>query len=288
MSDLIVFEYQGERVAYDPRNKMWNLTEMHQAARSDPNKAPAQWLRHPQTAEYLAALVAKYGSQPYLDMPPRPEGGRIGQVELRDWALQIKDLAAQAGLIETRRGSNGGTWAHWQIAVAYAKLLNPHFHLQWNEWAMERQQQLVGAAPTSIHDAFPAHIMAIFYSLDRRISDVEIDVGDLKRSPRRSSTPRQLRRTLIELPAPKPPLRERMTEEHLLILALLDEGDARGIATKHLLAACGVTRDHPGVFYSRLRELRAEGYVVKAAHKMAPNRITDEGRAVLNECSGAA
>lgn len=131
---------------------------------------------------------------------------------------------------------------------------------------------------------------ASFAPVHHRLERLEVRVEVLERAahPLRPYTPRPLRRTPVELPTPKPSLRERMTEEHLLILALLDEGDARGITTKHLLAACGVTRERPGVFYSRLRELRAEGYVAKADHKTAPNRITDEGRAVLNECSGAA
>lgn len=33
------------------------------------------------------------------------------------------------------RGRNGGTWGHWQVAVAYAKYLSPEFHIQWNEYA---------------------------------------------------------------------------------------------------------------------------------------------------------
>jgi hypothetical protein len=32
-------------------------------------------------------------------------------------------------IIRTRRGKGvGGTWAHWQVAIAYAKYLDPEFH----------------------------------------------------------------------------------------------------------------------------------------------------------------
>jgi hypothetical protein len=28
-------------------------------------------------------------------------------------------------LVKTKKGRNGGYWAHWQIALAYAKYLDP-------------------------------------------------------------------------------------------------------------------------------------------------------------------
>ena len=36
-------------------------------------------------------------------------------------------------LLSIQRGSQGGTFAHWQIALAYAKWLSPEFHLQVND-----------------------------------------------------------------------------------------------------------------------------------------------------------
>ena len=38
-----------------------------------------------------------------------------------------------AHIYKTRRGVGGGTYAHWQIALAYAKYLSPELHMQVND-----------------------------------------------------------------------------------------------------------------------------------------------------------
>ncbi len=38
-----------------------------------------------------------------------------------------------AHIIKATRGKGGGTYAHWQIALAYAKYLSPELHMQVNE-----------------------------------------------------------------------------------------------------------------------------------------------------------
>jgi hypothetical protein len=39
----------------------------------------------------------------------------------------------KTGIYKTARGKGGGTFAHWQIALAYAKYLSPKLHMQVNE-----------------------------------------------------------------------------------------------------------------------------------------------------------
>jgi hypothetical protein len=39
----------------------------------------------------------------------------------------------KTGIYKTTRGKGGGTFAHWQIALAYAKYLSPKLHMQVNE-----------------------------------------------------------------------------------------------------------------------------------------------------------
>ena len=113
-TELISFDYEGQRVAFDPMARMWSLTEMHQAAGGEPSKAPRFWLRQEQAQGLIEALAAR---------------SNVSQDHIWDDA---------DGLVQTRRGNQGGTWAHWQIAAAYAHYLRPDFYLQWNEWAMER------------------------------------------------------------------------------------------------------------------------------------------------------
>lgn len=223
MSDLIIFEYGGEQVAFDPAAEMWNLNAMHQAAGDDPNKAPRFWLRQAQTQELLAALADEL------------------------------TVSQDHSFVTTREGRNGGTWAHWQIAAAYAHYLNPKFYLQWNRWAMERYQQLATATPDDTR--------ARLVSLEARVEALESGVIS--------------RRFL------RPPLRERLTQGHMLILVFLDTAGERGMSTTHLLATCGLTRRNASSFFRRLHELRVEGLV---SWGRRPVRITVEGSRVLAEC----
>ncbi len=44
-------------------------------------------------------------------------------------------------LYKTPRGRFGGTWAHWQIALAYAKYLSPEFHAWANQAIKDRIEE---------------------------------------------------------------------------------------------------------------------------------------------------
>ncbi len=82
------------------RGEMLSLTDMWKAAGADPAKAPAQWQRLPQAAEFIEHV-----------------GLIVGK--------------SHNNLIETRK--RAGTFAHWQIGLAYAKYLSPEFHMWCNE-----------------------------------------------------------------------------------------------------------------------------------------------------------
>lgn len=122
--ELVIFRTVGEAVAFDPAAQMWSLTAMHKASGAPANKEPAKWLRGAQATELLEAL--------YM----REAGSNVRNSHIWDEGAGAEPADPFAGFIETRRGNGGGTWAHWQIAAAYAHYLNPAFYLQWNEWAM--------------------------------------------------------------------------------------------------------------------------------------------------------
>lgn len=44
-------------------------------------------------------------------------------------------------IYKTSRGKYGGTWAHWQIALAYAKYLSPEFHAWANQAIKDRIEE---------------------------------------------------------------------------------------------------------------------------------------------------
>lgn len=50
-------------------------------------------------------------------------------IEVLTGALNVRS----ADIWKSTRGKGGGTYAHWQIALAYAKYLSPRLHMQVNE-----------------------------------------------------------------------------------------------------------------------------------------------------------
>lgn len=86
------------------RGEMLNLTDAWKAAGADRSKRPVNW---------LASKQAK---------------GIIGVLSV----VRISDLA----LFSVEKGgvdAGGATWAHWQLAMAYAQYLSPEFHAWCNE-----------------------------------------------------------------------------------------------------------------------------------------------------------
>jgi hypothetical protein len=100
-SDALVLVPEHAERFYDRARGLYSLTAMHKAAGEDRSKEPSRWLVLPESREFMAELTTR-------------ESG---------------------SLVEAREGRNGGTWAHWQVAIAYAKYLSPAFHIQWNEYA---------------------------------------------------------------------------------------------------------------------------------------------------------
>lgn len=92
------FVYSG--VTIRDKGEMLSLTDMWKAAGADPMHAPAQWQRLASAEEFIAHVEIIVGK-------------------------------SHNNLIETKK--RAGTWAHWQIAMAYAKYLSPEFHMWCNE-----------------------------------------------------------------------------------------------------------------------------------------------------------
>lgn len=87
-----------------------SMTDVWRAAGSPENKEPKNWLRS-EVAVALSDVIA----------------------------VQIKgDLKS---LFRTKKGRTGGTEAHWQLFLAYAKYLSPEFHYATNIWVKERMEE---------------------------------------------------------------------------------------------------------------------------------------------------
>lgn len=86
------------------RNEMLSLTDMWKAHGGDLARQPSNWLASAEAKNFIEVLNP-----------------------------------GNSGII-TKRGKNGGTYAHWQIAMAYAKYLSPEFHMWCNEVVRERME----------------------------------------------------------------------------------------------------------------------------------------------------
>ena len=87
-----------------------NLTNLWKAAGAERTKAPNFWANNGDTKEFIGTVA--------------------------------KTLNATVDcIITTTRGRTGGTWAHRQIALAYAKYLSPELHMFVNECFFERIEE---------------------------------------------------------------------------------------------------------------------------------------------------
>lgn len=96
-SDLV---YNGSLI-HEKADKL-SLTDMWKAAGEPANKNPHEWMRSIEAKNFID----------FLSVSLNTENSRI---------------------IKTQKGKGGGTFAHWQIALAYAKYLSPEFHMWCNQ-----------------------------------------------------------------------------------------------------------------------------------------------------------
>lgn len=103
-------EVNGVAIETDA-DRLVSLTDLWRASGADENKKPAEWIRNKPSKEFVSALAANL---------------KVG----------IPTLT------KVRRGKHfAGTWAHWQIAMAYAKYLSPEFHQHVNEGFRQWQEE---------------------------------------------------------------------------------------------------------------------------------------------------
>lgn len=124
-----LLEYEGHII--HGRDEMLSLTDMWRAAGSDKSRQPSEWLASADAKRFIDALA----------LMTKPENSRFG-------------------LVDTKRGGNSaGTWAHWQIALAYAKYLSPDFHMWCNTVVRDHMEGRPAAANLNLaHSAREARL----------------------------------------------------------------------------------------------------------------------------------
>ena len=164
--------YAGSPIA--ERDEMLSLTDMWTAARrkhvedgGDPgyfeSRRPSDWRILPEAKRFIAALAQSTNA------------GKSG-----------------IGLIEAARGGKTpGTYAHWQIGLAYAQYLSADFHMWCNTVVRQHMEGIAGPAPvvvplvTSSIRAVAADFKALFsigrlIGLDRNQSALAANRGARK------------------------------------------------------------------------------------------------------------
>ena len=103
------------------RGEMLSLTDMWRAGGEDASKRPVVWLKSKQATDFVAFLAETVGISHHS-------------------GTGVKNT--HYGLVDTKSGgsSGGQTFAHWQIALAYAKYLSPAFHAACNVVIRERME----------------------------------------------------------------------------------------------------------------------------------------------------
>ncbi len=274
---------------------------MHRAAGVPANKEPAKWLRGAQAKEFIDALAAKLAGK--ATALPAKETAR----ELcRDAGLNVRnshiyteheifhdaglnvrnshiyneketgtsppdteDISAQ--LIHARRGRyDSGTWAHWQIAAAYAHYLNPAFYLQWNEWALSYR---IGRAQAD-QPAYAAG-RADLAALKARVVALEAAQGrDLNLPPPAIPKPPPLTRRVTNIDELSP-LELSDLSQPATILAILRA--ANGAMQPHEIVAvmerAGVLRTLPTQVSVNLRRMAQLGRIRKVSRGFYAARI---------------
>jgi hypothetical protein len=154
--------YQGSRIRI--RGTMLNLTDMWQAADRPPNRRPSDWLALEESQRFRAH--AGTHSPDATDLFA-PAAGLAGICHLDS-----------DGLVATIRGNQGGTWAHWQLALTYARYLSPPFHL-WCNTVLRAAMQRPDDAPAAGHDPRQTHLDQQFQRLHHRLDTLERHAADL-------------------------------------------------------------------------------------------------------------
>ena len=155
--------YEGTDIR--KRGQMLNLTDMWRAAGAPGSRRPSLWLALGETAQFRSYLRT------------RPLGGTPGAAYLNVGQDDIRPSEAD-GLVAAGRGKGGATWAHWQLALAYAQYLYTPFHHWCNEVVRTVLEQ-PGISPPQGNAGLLRYLEQRFGILHRRLDDLDRHAGDL-------------------------------------------------------------------------------------------------------------
>ncbi len=162
MTPTSTLSYQGTPIRL--RGAMLNLTDMWKAAGRPENRRPADWLALEETLRFRAYADIHWTE---LEDPVASNAGQAGI-----WNIDTD------GFVATVRGNQGGTWAHWQLALPYARYLSPAFHL-WCNTVVRAAMEWPGSLPAESSDPLLPYLAEQFRHLHRRFDISDRHAADL-------------------------------------------------------------------------------------------------------------
>ncbi len=157
-----------ERLVYDGKpvrrhGNLLNLSTMWQAAGQIPHCRPRDW---------LATAEAKHLVLHLRKAPPAPPAMMLADIA---GLSHLRNIDADF-LFASTRGRRRGTWAHWQIALAYAQDLDQPFH-DWCQEVVRDRLERPGAA--SAQTPLLVYLEHQFGHLHDRYDTLERHAADL-------------------------------------------------------------------------------------------------------------
>jgi len=119
------------------RGGLLNLTTMWRATGRLPGCHPAEWLTQPETKRFIRHLRTTV---------PATHAAMIADIA---GLTSIRHIDPDFLLVRTH-GRKRGTWAHWQIALTYAKVLDPTFHAWCNDVVRDKLDHAGGPLTTAV------------------------------------------------------------------------------------------------------------------------------------------
>ena len=135
-----VIEFEGFKIKHG--ENMVSLTDLWKASGKGLEYKPKFWMYKTESAEFILAVMKekKFKGSAAEPLESKPYGYE-NRHQLEKWCRNISREAEKQGLINITKGRYGGTFAHPQIALAYAKYLSPKLHIFVNQVFFERLEE---------------------------------------------------------------------------------------------------------------------------------------------------
>ncbi|MGJ8513141.1 hypothetical protein R84981_002766 [Carnimonas sp. R-84981] len=148
MSNVIPMKFEGKSVHFD-LNGWMNAADIAKEF----GKRPVDWLRQPETVEYMV----KRGSALGLNCGPEPQLRIINSLERISSSSRSKllSIAKKSGMLRVVAGRNGGTWLHPKMAVKFARWLSVDFEI-WCDIQIENILESGTSLRMQLEDAIDA------------------------------------------------------------------------------------------------------------------------------------